>query len=118
MAAKNKSIAPVPQPEESGWFRMNEGTTPSLESGGRDELNLAEFPIAALSDRVYVRSCVVEGVLALVQWPAELSFAECPETLLLDCGCATTRAAPVGSSSAYGLGKQVSTFVLEASEAD
>ena len=52
MAAKNKPIAMATQPEESGWFRMNEGTTPSLESGGRDELNLAEFPIAALSDRV------------------------------------------------------------------
>jgi hypothetical protein len=38
--------------EEFGGFEQNEETGPSLESGWKDELNLAEFPIAALSDRV------------------------------------------------------------------
>jgi hypothetical protein len=38
--------------EESGGFEQTEETSPSLESGWKDELNLAEFPIAALSDRV------------------------------------------------------------------
>jgi hypothetical protein len=38
--------------EELGGFEQNEENGPSLESGWKDELNLAEFPIAALSDRV------------------------------------------------------------------
>src|ERR1700712_3520732 len=52
MSEKNKKTEETVTVEEARWFRMNEGATPSLESGGRDELNLAEFPIAALSDRV------------------------------------------------------------------
>ena len=38
--------------EELGGIEQNEENSPSLESGWKDELNLAEFPIAALSDRV------------------------------------------------------------------
>ena len=38
--------------EESGGFEQNEENSPSLENGWKDELNLAEFPIAALTDRV------------------------------------------------------------------
>jgi hypothetical protein len=38
--------------EESGGFEQNEENLPALESGWKDELNLAEFPIAALTDRV------------------------------------------------------------------
>jgi hypothetical protein len=38
--------------EESGGFEQTEESTPSLEHGWKDELNLAEFPIAALTDRV------------------------------------------------------------------
>ena len=38
--------------EELGGFEQNEENSPSPESGWKDELNLAEFPIAALSDRV------------------------------------------------------------------
>lgn len=38
--------------EESGGFEQNEENTPALENGWKDELNLAEFPIAALADRV------------------------------------------------------------------
>lgn len=38
--------------EETGGFEQPEETSPSLENGWKDELNLAEFPIAALSDRV------------------------------------------------------------------
>jgi hypothetical protein len=46
--------------EELGGFEQNEENGPSLESGWKDELNLAEFPIAALTDRV------PEGQLTLV----------------------------------------------------
>ena len=38
--------------EESGGFRQNSEGSSNLENGGKDELNLAEFPIAALTDRV------------------------------------------------------------------
>jgi hypothetical protein len=38
--------------EEAGGFEQNEENAPSLENGWKDELNLAEFPIAALTDRV------------------------------------------------------------------
>jgi len=38
--------------EEAGGFEQNEENSPTLEQGWKDELNLAEFPIAALSDRV------------------------------------------------------------------
>lgn len=38
--------------EESGGFEQNEENSIALESGWKDELNLAEFPIAALTDRV------------------------------------------------------------------
>jgi hypothetical protein len=38
--------------EEVGGFEQIEETTPMLENGWKDELNLAEFPITALSDRV------------------------------------------------------------------
>ncbi len=38
--------------EEAGGFEQNEETTPAAENGWKDELNLAEFPFAALSDRV------------------------------------------------------------------
>ena len=38
--------------EESGGFEQNEENSPTLENGWKDELNLAEFPIAALTDRV------------------------------------------------------------------
>src|ERR1700761_7340686 len=38
--------------EESGGFEQNDENIPTLESGWKDELNLAEFPIAALTDRV------------------------------------------------------------------
>jgi hypothetical protein len=38
--------------EENGGFEQNGENVPALESGWKDELNLAEFPIAALTDRV------------------------------------------------------------------
>ena len=38
--------------EESGGFGQNEENVSAIEHGGRDELNLAEFPIAALTDRI------------------------------------------------------------------
>jgi hypothetical protein len=38
--------------EETGGFEQNEENSSALESGWKDELNLAEFPIAALSDRL------------------------------------------------------------------
>jgi hypothetical protein len=38
--------------EEAGGFEQIEGASPSPENGWKDELNLAEFPIASLSDRV------------------------------------------------------------------
>ena len=51
----DKKIAPddmIWTIEESGGFGKHSEAAPTLENGGRDELNLAEFPIAALSDRV------------------------------------------------------------------
>jgi hypothetical protein len=38
--------------EESGGFEQNEENSTALDHGWKDELNLAEFPIAALTDRV------------------------------------------------------------------
>jgi hypothetical protein len=38
--------------EESGGFEQNEENAATLDNGWKDELNLAEFPIAALTDRV------------------------------------------------------------------
>src|SRR5277367_2938835 len=38
--------------EESGGFEQNEENSSALDNGWKDELNLAEFPIAALTDRV------------------------------------------------------------------
>ncbi len=38
--------------EESGGFEQVEENTPASDHGWKDELNLAEFPIAALSDRI------------------------------------------------------------------
>ena len=39
--------------EESGGFEQNEeNISAALDNGWKDELNLAEFPIAALTDRV------------------------------------------------------------------
>jgi len=38
--------------EESGGFEQNEENTASADNGWKDELNLAEFPIAALTDRI------------------------------------------------------------------
>ena len=38
--------------EESGGFEQNEENVAAPENGWKDELNLAEFPIAALTDRV------------------------------------------------------------------
>ena len=38
--------------EESGGFEAAEDGGPSADTGWKDELNLAEFPIAALTDRV------------------------------------------------------------------
>ena len=38
--------------EESGGFEQNEENTATADNGWKDELNLAEFPIAALTDRV------------------------------------------------------------------
>jgi len=38
--------------EESGGIEQADDTTPSLEHGWKDELNLAEFPIASLTDRL------------------------------------------------------------------
>ena len=38
--------------EESGGFEQLDESAPSFEHGWKDELNLAEFPIAALTDRV------------------------------------------------------------------
>src|SRR3954470_7113564 len=38
--------------EESGGFEQNEEGAAALDNGWKDELNLAEFPIAALTDRV------------------------------------------------------------------
>jgi Replication initiator protein A len=38
--------------EESGGFEQNEENAASADNGWKDELNLAEFPIAALTDRV------------------------------------------------------------------
>ena len=38
--------------EESGGFGQNEENSPANHHGWKDELNLAEFPIAALTDRV------------------------------------------------------------------
>src|ERR1700761_9214744 len=46
--------------EESGEFGQDEENSIQLESGWKDELNLAEFPIAALTDRL------PEGQLTLV----------------------------------------------------
>jgi len=41
-----------PIEDVAGSERIEEGTSILLESGGKDELNLAEFPIAALTDRI------------------------------------------------------------------
>jgi len=49
MFGKNEPDLPI---EETGGFAVNEGEVSSLETGWKDELNLAEFPITALSDRV------------------------------------------------------------------
>src|ERR1700754_620370 len=38
--------------EESGGFEQIEENTSTSDHGWKDELNLAEFPIAALTDRV------------------------------------------------------------------
>jgi hypothetical protein len=38
--------------EETGGFEQNEENVTALDHGWKDELNLAEFPIAALTDRV------------------------------------------------------------------
>src|SRR4051794_21450745 len=38
--------------EESGGFEQNEENAAAADNGWKDELNLAEFPIAALTDRV------------------------------------------------------------------
>ena len=38
--------------EETGGFEQNEENAPTTDHGWKDELNLAEFPIAALTDRV------------------------------------------------------------------
>src|SRR5277367_5425665 len=38
--------------EEAGGFEQNEENAASADNGWKDELNLAEFPIAALTDRV------------------------------------------------------------------
>ena len=38
--------------EESGGFEQDEGNAGAADHGWKDELNLAEFPIAALTDRV------------------------------------------------------------------
>ena len=38
--------------EESGGFEQNEENSAAMDNGWKDELNLAEFPIAALTDRV------------------------------------------------------------------
>jgi hypothetical protein len=39
-------------PEETGEFEQGEDSTSSTDTGWKDELNLAEFPIAALTDRI------------------------------------------------------------------
>ena len=38
--------------EESGGFEQDDANAPAADNGWKDELNLAEFPIAALTDRV------------------------------------------------------------------
>ena len=39
--------------EETGAFdRQNEESSSAVDPGWKDELNLAEFPIAALTDRI------------------------------------------------------------------
>jgi hypothetical protein len=38
--------------EEDGGFEQTDESSPTIDQGWKDELNLAEFPIAALSDRV------------------------------------------------------------------
>ncbi len=38
--------------EEIGGFEQNEENAPATDHGWKDELNLAEFPIAALTDRI------------------------------------------------------------------
>jgi len=38
--------------EESGGFEQDDSNAPAVDNGWKDELNLAEFPIAALTDRV------------------------------------------------------------------
>ncbi len=38
--------------EESGGFEQDESNAPPADNGWKDELNLAEFPIAALTDRI------------------------------------------------------------------
>src|SRR5947209_11049856 len=38
--------------EELGGFEQNDENAPASDSGWKDELNLAEFPIAALTDRL------------------------------------------------------------------
>src|SRR5438105_204667 len=38
--------------EETGAFEQSEEGTPANDTGWKDELNLAEFPIAALTDRI------------------------------------------------------------------
>jgi len=38
--------------EESGGFDQDEANAPATDHGWKDELNLAEFPIAALTDRI------------------------------------------------------------------
>jgi hypothetical protein len=39
-------------PEETGEFEQGEDSPSSSDAGWKDELNLAEFPIAALTDRI------------------------------------------------------------------
>ena len=48
MSRKRKSLTI----EESGGFEQNEENAATTDNGWKDELNLAEFPIAALTDRV------------------------------------------------------------------
>ena len=38
--------------EASAFDRQNEESSSAADAGGKDELNLAEFPIAALTDRI------------------------------------------------------------------
>ena len=52
MSRKNRVVTI----EETGGFEQNEENAAALDNGWKDELNLAEFPIAALTDRVPERS--------------------------------------------------------------